>query len=391
MFTPNIPAIEKLVEDVLKTAEVPHVWTPEFVEASLEAKARFFHLPFDEMGRFEVDFKSTKDTILIDNPWLKILLEELGINIDYLNVIQDRIWVTDGNKGLLLSKVLAKHKDRIFGVHRNWMQWHPQYSCYFCKNDRWIDRVTSTYVTLTPEQVLCEIGDITCLTRKLVISINPADYLRSSLQGKYCAYSTCHNLNRGSYRYGCINYAMDSAHIMSYVTDCASPVQKIIGRSMVVVRDDFAAIGQRRFYPSLAQYGDRQAKAVREQLHNMFNPDCKSVATTNFTVNGNTSSYLDDVVVYTANQEIDPQATQTTLSEDVFCFKCGKIYQEKQLYCNSRTCDQDYLDKLEPSRVEARKARLQVQSRTIEVADGLTLEAPDSLFEQLINRRGVAA
>ena len=75
----------------------------------------------------------------------------------------------------------------------------------------------------------------------------------------------------------------------------------------------------------------------------------------------------------------------------MFCFKCGKIYQEKQLYCNSRTCDQDYLDKLEPSRVEARKARLQVQSRTIEVADGLTLEAPDSLFEQLINRRGVAA
>ena len=65
MFTPNIPAIEELVEDVLKTAEVPHVWTPEFVAASLEAKTRFFHLPFDEMGRFEVDFKPTKDTILL--------------------------------------------------------------------------------------------------------------------------------------------------------------------------------------------------------------------------------------------------------------------------------------------------------------------------------------
>lgn len=319
----DVPAISAYVEEILKHCNVRH--TPAtakaFVELALQRKERFHTMRFDNFGRREIQFTSTPEIILRDYKWFRMLLEEMDITTDKLTVMMGKIFVlTKRGGGAPLTKELSKKADQLFTNRKHWYNEYEYRDEVFGK----------------PEVFLARLGDVVNLDKKAVISINPGDILRKSVNGKYAGYTSCHDLSRGQYRQGCINYCLDKTHIISYVTGSQDPTQKIHGRSMVVISDDMNVIGMRRFYPSPDVFGETRAKAIREKIHELIDPNgvwTKSKDSGLMKVTIANNGYLDAVAVATYK---DPtkKMQNIELCKEVFCFSCGGLHTRQNIYCD---------------------------------------------------------
>lgn len=354
----NIEKISLFVNEVLGQANIPYrEHIDKFVHQSLEAKKRFLPIGFDEMGRKEVQFDQTMSVICDDNSWLGALLNELEISTEHIATINNIVYVIDGTKGMSLTKALKKREARLFCKGRKWHKTHPdQYykdwrpnhgrnilvpdldetgSCRLDYNGARMMVHQYTYDPPSINKFLAELGDIVNLKRKAYLTINPGDILRQALKGPMCSFSTCHDLARGSYKVGPINYAIDSAHLMSYLIQESNPDQ-IIGRSMVFISEDKSTVGQRRFYPTTQIFGMTRARHIREDIHSILNPNITKFYSTKTKLdNLKFQGYLDPVEIWTSIHDKEEDINNSIdLSSDVFCFKCGSLHQSKtNLYC----------------------------------------------------------
>ena len=290
----------------------------KFVDESLSRHAHFIDkIPFDEDGRLEIPFETTPEIILQDNFWLERLLDETKIQYDKLAIVQGKLWFVDksNNKAMPLTKALHKinEKNNIY-FRKSWYSHFDQFS----------------EIGDNVEKFLCFLGDITNVEKLGIISINPADYLRQAFSPKYCSFSTCHNLKTGGYKYGPINYAMDKYHLMNYLVAPKDENKKILGRVMMVIDEDFKSVSHRRFYLSQECFGRTRADRIRKTMHGYLNGEDNESVFKEVSTHGG-KGYIDGLTKTTFVGE--PCRIRFDMSSDIFCFRCGCIFQDNAIYC----------------------------------------------------------
>lgn len=313
----NIPRMTAYVQEILKTAGYEQKHAQAFVELSLDRHRNFHKLGFDEFGRRIIPFELTPEILLNDFPWFTKLLEQMHIGSDHLAILQGKIYVVDGNRGLPLTKALAKKQDVLFSVKKNWYKYHEGRERFFNK----------------PEVFLAELGSVINLGKIAVVSINPGDYLRKSFFPDYTNFTSCHHLRTGAYRWGCVNYSLDRFHLVNYVANGTDERQKMLGRVMMVVSEDLNVVAQRRFYPSPDEFGPTRARRIREEVHKMINPDANWKRSSEVTMESEGGNgYIDGITIVTYLDK-SKKYQDIAMCNDVFCFKCGKVHQHACLFC----------------------------------------------------------
>ena len=312
--------ITDYVKEILVAAGLPVTHARTFVDLSMERKKRFHHMQFNSFGRREIPFTVTPQILLNDYRWFRQMLEEMGITKDALTVCMGKIFVlTARGGGAPLTKVLAKDADKLFAKGKHWFDFYE-----------FADDVKGK-----PDVFLARLGDVINLGKKAVISINPGDILRKSMQGKYAAYTSCHNLRNGAYRQGPVSYALDPSHIITYITDGGDCNEKMHGRSMMIISNDLNVVAMRRFYPSPEVFGESRARVIREEVHKLIAPGVtwkKSKDTALLQPNTAMNGYTDPIAVATYADD-SKKYTDVELCKDIFCFSCSKIHQDTSLLC----------------------------------------------------------
>jgi hypothetical protein len=337
----DIAAMSTYVGEILSWCQMPTRHAEGFVLESLKRKKRFHGMNFDKFGRCEIPFHLTPKILLNDYQWFPQLLDEMGITQEALTVMMGKIFVlTARGGGAPLCKELSKKADKLFSPK---FKWYNSYEFYgelklsvakSAADPKVINKLT------LPEAFLKRLGAVVNLGKKAVISINPGDIIRKSINGKYSTYNSCHNLKIGMHKQGAVNYAMDSSHVISYVCGSDDPAQVINGRSMVVVSDDLGMVGQRRFYPSPEDFGASRAQRIREEIHRMLCPGVVWRKSSNTAIMHSAEAnngYLDAIAVATYREDYKEKQSSYELCPEIFCFSCGKVHTNRNIYC--RTCN----------------------------------------------------
>lgn len=337
----NIEKITEYVQEILVDAKIPTYFAKDFVVRSLTRKKRFLDMDWDDMGRMKIPYEVTIQTIKDDNPWFPVLLKELGYSEKHLAVIGKEVWLYKKGNAIKLQSAISKDRDKLFLRGKGWYYHHTDYQNWQ-PGVNWYDQKTGKNSPTPPiESFLCTLGDILNLKREGYISINPGDFLRASFSPKYATFTSCHNLGLGGYRHGPVNYAMDSVHIVTFTAAPNDPILKMTGRSIMAISENGTTVGQRRFYPSIHQFGLGRAKDVREKIHKQLDPnrDVTKLYNSPFTVSETNNGYLDQVEIFTSTQANNPkELDKITLCPDIYCFWCGTIHQVRGLVCNHPHC-----------------------------------------------------
>lgn len=315
----NLDKIQEFVEEILVASGLPVKHSRKYVELAIDRKKRFHSMNFNDFGRREIAFTVTPQILLNDYRWFRQLLQEMNITSEALTVVMGKIYVLTKRGGVPLTKELAKNSDKLFQRGKHWFD-HYEYK---------------TDILGKPEAFLARLGDVINLGKKAVISINPGDILRKSIQGKWAAYTSCHNLSNGAYRWGAVNYSLDPSHLVTYITDGSDANEKMHGRSMMVISNDLNVVAMRRFYPSPEVFGESRARAIREEVHKLIAPDVvwkKSASTDLLQPNEPINGYMDAIAVATY-ADPNKKYTDVELCKDIFCFGCGVIHQRNNLMC----------------------------------------------------------
>lgn len=257
--------------------------------------------------------------VLLQTKWFRKMCFENAVETQHLTILQNNIWVTQGNKAMPLTKYLSKRRDTLL----NRGIWHTML-------DRDVDDL-GNQKNLTVDSFLCKLGEITSLDREVVISANPFDFLRKSFYPKYAAFTTCHNLLTGGYRYGPINYALTKTHLVNYIRKPDN--DKMLARVMMYISDDNNIVGQRRFYPTLDVFGEYRSDVLRQMVHNKISDTPFTKGSVKINHIGNLG-YIDGLSVLTYKEE--PKGSIVVeMNDSLFCMRCGKYYTKRQNYCDS--------------------------------------------------------
>jgi hypothetical protein len=319
----DVSAMTEYVKEILGHCNMTVSHAQKFVEVSLERKKRFHNMGFDDFGRREITFGMTPEILLRDCGWFRVMLEELGFTTDHLTVMMGKVFVlTKRGGGSPLTKELSKISEKLFSNRLTWYNSYPYKDEVFGR----------------PDVFLARLGEIVLLDKKAIISINPGDILRKSIDGKYAGYHSCHNLKNGLYRQGCVNYALDNSHIISYVCGTKDPMQKMLARTMMVISEDLNVVAMRKFYMSPEAFGESRAKLIREEVQRTIDPTgswTKSKTTELLRLKEAGNGYLDPISIATYKDPTKKTADYE-MSRDVFCFACGKLHTNPGLYCSPK-------------------------------------------------------
>jgi hypothetical protein len=316
--------IYRYVNEILNVSKLHHTKTAvvDFCDESIERHSHLItSIGMDENLRLSQRIEVTPKILVNGTMWFKTLCQEMDIDVEYLTILQNQIWVTQGKKAMPLTKQLAKSK---YNLLSNRFKWHMYIEPKI--ND------VGIVIARRQEGFLAELGEITRMNKVAVISCNPGDYLRNALYPEYATFTTCHNLRNGQYSYGVLNYALDKNHLVNYLHNEGD--ERMTSRTMMYISEDMKVVAQRRFYPTPEIFGAYRAEMMRAMVHKALNFGSAELKTNVFASRKTALGYIDPIKTWTfSGDDVDINNYEDTMQDDLYCFTCNKLHSNKSKYC----------------------------------------------------------